>query len=146
MNKVLALAGRDEPRDFLDVLCAHEEMLSLGALVWAAVGKDPGFTPLSLMELIKRRGHYHREDFERLHLTEPVDPTVLKQTWLEALEQAERFVRSRPPEELGCLYYSPGARRFVTPGPESASDVVIHFGRPGGVLPRLYAGDALAGG
>lgn len=44
INKVLALAGRDEARDFLDVLHAHATILPLGALCWAAVGKDPGFT------------------------------------------------------------------------------------------------------
>ena len=69
INKVLALAGRDEPRDFLDVLYAHDNFLPLGALCWAATGKDPGFTPHSLLELLKRRGKYREEDFNRLHLT-----------------------------------------------------------------------------
>lgn len=45
INKVLALVGRDEPRDFLDVQHASQNILSLGALVWAACGKDPGYTP-----------------------------------------------------------------------------------------------------
>ncbi|MEX1051573.1 MAG: nucleotidyl transferase AbiEii/AbiGii toxin family protein, partial [Gemmatimonadales bacterium] len=106
INKVLALAGRDEPRDFVDILYAHEHILSLGPLVWAAVGKDPGFTPLSLLELLKRRGRYRPTDFERLHLAEPFDLAGAKHTWLDALERAERFVRERPAEESGCLYYS----------------------------------------
>lgn len=38
MNKVLALAGRDEPRDLVDTLFLHETLLPLGALVWAATG------------------------------------------------------------------------------------------------------------
>jgi hypothetical protein len=50
VNKVLALAGRDEPRDFVDVLFIHDRILPLGALCWAAVGKDPGFTPHSLLD------------------------------------------------------------------------------------------------
>lgn len=50
-NKVLVLAGRDEPRDFVDILFAHREVLPLAGLVWAAVGKDPGFTPPSLLAL-----------------------------------------------------------------------------------------------
>lgn len=54
VNKVLALAGRDEPRDVLDVLHLHGLVLPLGALCWAACGKDPGFTPLSLLELLRR--------------------------------------------------------------------------------------------
>ena len=47
INKVVALAGRDEPRDFVDFLHVNEAVLPLGAVVWAAAGKDPGFTPLS---------------------------------------------------------------------------------------------------
>ena len=53
VNKMLALACRDEPRDFLDILFIHDTILPLGALVWAAVGKDPGFTPQSLLEIIQ---------------------------------------------------------------------------------------------
>lgn len=137
VNKVLALAGRDEARDFLDILSLHSGTLPLGALVWAAVGKDPGFTPVSLLELVKRRGRYRPADFERLRLSAPVDPKELKGRWLEALDDAGRFVRARPHEEAGCLYYSPSAGRFVSPRP--GSDAAVHFGRPGGVLPRLHA-------
>jgi hypothetical protein len=144
VNKVLALAGRDEARDFLDVLFLNDEVLSLGALLWGAVGKDPGFTPLSLLELAKRRGRYQAVDFERLRLTSPVDPQGLKARWLAALEQADGFIRSRPAEEAGCLYYSPRLRRFVTPGGGGPTDAAPHFGRPGGVLPKLYTGDSLA--
>lgn len=139
VNKVLALAGRDEARDFLDVLGLHEETLSLGAMVWAAVGKDPGFTPLSLLELAKRRGRCDPAELGRLRLAVPVEPTVFKAKWLAALEQAETFARSRPPEEAGCLYYSPGEGRFVTPGPAGPADATPHFGRPGGILPGLRA-------
>ncbi len=42
VNKLLALAGRDEARDFLDVLDLDRRTLALGALCWAAAGKDPG--------------------------------------------------------------------------------------------------------
>lgn len=55
INKVLALAGRDEPRDFVDILFVHRSVLPLAGLSWAAVGKDPGLSPLSLLELLKRR-------------------------------------------------------------------------------------------
>jgi hypothetical protein len=39
VNKVLALAGRNEVRDFVDVVYLHREVLPLGALVWAAPRK-----------------------------------------------------------------------------------------------------------
>jgi hypothetical protein len=141
VNKVLALAGRDEPRDFVDILYLHARVLSLGALVWAACGKDPGFTPLSLLELLKRRGRYRAEDFERLQLTEPFDVVRAKHEWLQALDEAERFVRAQPPDDLGCLYYSTVEEHFVTPTPGMdlvAAGLVRHFGAPGGVVPQIH--------
>src|SRR5262249_5029675 len=44
-NKALAAAGRREPRDILDLLLIHERYLPLGAVAWAAIAKDSGFTP-----------------------------------------------------------------------------------------------------
>jgi hypothetical protein len=63
-----------------------------------------------------------------------------KKTWLAALEETDAFVRQRPAEESGCLYYSVRQKRFVVPRAESslaAQDIELHFGAPGGVLPRM---------
>ena len=140
VNKALALAGRDEPRDFVDILFIHGRVLPLGALVWAAAGKDPGFTPLSLLELLKRRGRYRPADFDRLQLTEPFDLTNAKTVWLSALASAEAFARGRPTEEVGCLYYSGERQAFEMPEPDvpaAATGLVVHFGSPGGIVPRI---------
>ena len=140
VNKVLALAGRDEARDFVDIMFVHRRVLALAALSWAAVGKDPGLTPLSLLELLKRRGRYHPADFERLNLAQPFHLTVEKSAWLEALSDAEGFARARPAEEAGCLYHSRRAGTFVVPRPGvrlDEQDIVPHFGAPFGVLPRV---------
>lgn len=137
VNKLLALAGRDEARDCLDILDLHARTLPLGALRWAAAGKDPGYTPFLLLEILRRRGKYHDEDFARLRLATPIDLPSLKARWLAALDEADTFVRSRPPDEMGCLYHSPGLARFVAPGADGPADVVPHFGRPGGVVPRI---------
>ncbi len=58
VNKLLALAGRDEARDFLDVLDLDRRTLALGALCWAAAGKDPGsFRPeAAVANGARRRG------------------------------------------------------------------------------------------
>lgn len=141
INKLLAVAGRDEPRDFLDIIDLHTRTLPIGALCWAGAGKDPGFTPFSLLEMLRRRGRYHQEDFARLHLVEPIDLHALKTQWLAALSDADAFVRSRPPDETGCLYYSPSLARFVAPGPDGPADALPHYGRPGGVLPRVIEED-----
>ncbi|MBD3220313.1 hypothetical protein GF314_03645 [bacterium] len=136
-NKVLALAGRDEARDLLDTLHVHETVLPLGGLVWAAVGKDPGFSPLSLLDLLRRRGRILPADLARLDLVTPLNPQVVKQDWLAALQDADEFVRSRPADEAGCLYYSPSREGFVCPHAGEPADAVPHHGRPGGVLPRV---------
>jgi hypothetical protein len=135
VNKVLALAGRDEPRDVIDVLHLHRHVLVLGGLCWAACGKDRGFTPLSLLELLKRRGRIRPEELARLDLVEPTDVRATKSAWLEALDSVEPFVASRPADEIGCLYYSPSKQAFVDP--REVADAQPHFGRPGGVLPRV---------
>jgi hypothetical protein len=134
INKLLALVGRDEARDYLDV---HEVMalLPLGALCWAAAGKDPGFTPSMLLDLLRRRGKYRPEDFARLSLGQPIDLPALKSRWLAALDDAEQFFPTRDPGEIGCLYYSRSKQRFVEPVP--GEEVVPHYGRPGGVLPLV---------
>jgi hypothetical protein len=83
-------------------------------------------------------------EFQRRLLAElagaPLDLQAMKATWLAALDQADAFVRSRPPEEAGCLYYSPAEDTFKLPLPGvslEAQGLVPHYGEPGGVLPRL---------
>jgi hypothetical protein len=137
INKVLALVGRDEPRDFLDVLHVHNRILSLGAVVWAAAGKDPGFTPPMLLGMLRRRGRYHNEDFARLRLVHPTPALPdLKVQWLDALEQAADFISTRPSSEMGCLYFSPSAGQFPRL-PEQVHGLVAHYGCPGGRLPEV---------
>ena len=138
-NKTLALAGRDEPRDFVDILFVHERVLLLAGLVWAAVGKDPGFTPMSLLELLKRRGRNRPEEIARLQMATSFDPVASKEAWLAALEEADSFARSRPTDETGCLYYSASDEAFVIPRPDvplEAQGLSLHFGAPAGVLPQ----------
>lgn len=142
VNKTLALAGRDEPRDFIDILAIHTRILAIAGLVWAAPGKDPGFSPLSLLELLKRRGPPRPEEIERLRLRERYDPVSTRTTWRRALEETDRFIRARPASEMGCLYYDTRGERFTLPDPDiplNEQGIVPHFGAPGGVIPRVVA-------
>jgi hypothetical protein len=61
-NKALALAGRSELRDCLDIVYLHQRHLHLGALAWAAVGKDPGFTPESIIAWMRRHAVFRADD------------------------------------------------------------------------------------
>lgn len=136
INKILALAGRNEPRDFLDAIHVHQTILPLGALCWAAAGKDPGFSPNSLLELLRRRGRFQQNDFDRLKLVAPVHLNELKSNWLEILETAKLFIESRPADEVGCLYYSAQTQAFYAPT-QNDTTCQIHFGQPGGILPKI---------
>jgi hypothetical protein len=138
-NKVLALAGREEVRDLVDTVYLHQNVLGLGPLIWAATGKDPGYSPSSLLELLRRRGKVRPEDLGRLHLSEPMDVRKLKQAWLAALDAAETFIGKRPPDETGCLYYSTTGKSFMDPGLAGSGDCIPHYGRPGGVLPSVIS-------
>jgi hypothetical protein len=42
-NKLLALVGRVEVRDWIDIIESSERIQPLGYLAWAACGKDPGY-------------------------------------------------------------------------------------------------------
>jgi hypothetical protein len=137
VNKLLALVGRDEPRDFLDVHYIHQNILPLGALCWAACGKDPGFGPESLFEILRRRGKYHGEDFARLNLKKKVDIHKLKEDWLQMLTQAQGFLQRAPTEDLGCLYFDTKKKDFVEPTDFMSKQIRPHFGRPGGVIPKF---------
>lgn len=82
------------------------------------------------------------EHFVRLSLTEPGNLPALKQQWLSALDEAKRFIDSRPPNELACLYYSANLKKFVAPAAERSrtdESIVPHYGRPGGILPKILS-------
>ena len=140
VNKVLALAGRDEVRDFVDVIYLHSNYLSLGALAWAACGKDPGYTPEFLLEHASRHTAYRQADLDRLDLRVPLEIKSLKKSWLEALDEARKLVISLPAEEIGCLYLDLD-RIPVTPDPsaDSSATLIRHRGSVRGAWPVIDA-------
>ncbi|MBY0524999.1 MAG: hypothetical protein K2R98_16455 [Gemmataceae bacterium] len=137
-NKVLALAGRSEVRDFLDILLIDQSYLSLGAAIWAACGKDPGFTPGLMLDQTNRHARYQDSDLKGEHLVRPVDLRELKRQWLEARSQAELLFEQLPANDLGCLYLD-NASDPVTPDPTRAEFPALkrHFGCVRGAWPRI---------
>ncbi len=137
-NKLLALAGRDEIRDFVDTLHLHGTYLSLGAMAWAACGKDPGFTPEFLLDQAARHTAYTQTDLKHLSLRAPLELTALKQKWFAALDQARTLVASLPPDELGCLYLGPDGTP-MTPDANASGFATLtrHRGSPRGAWPTV---------
>lgn len=137
-NKALALAGRSEMRDYLDILLIDRTYLSLGAILWAACGKDPGFTPALLLDQTNRHSRYQESDLKGEHLARPVDLRELKQQWLDARAQAECLFEQLPAEDLGCLYLDPD-NQPVTPDPGGPDFLRLtrHFGSIRGAWPKI---------
>jgi hypothetical protein len=137
-NKVLALVGRSEIRDFLDILQLDREYLSLGAIIWAACGKDEGYTPALILDLTNRHARYQESDLKGENLVRPADLKGLKEQWIAARERAESLFARLPADDLGCLYLDPG-HRPVTPDPASPDfpGLIRHRGSVGGAWPSL---------
>lgn len=132
-NKALAAAGRREPRDVLDLLYVHERHLPMGAVIWAAVAKDAGYSPESLITEIRRNARYRADDYADLALTVPVDPDQIAIRWRAALAEAEAFVRAMPVGKEGLLFLKMGVP--AQPDPRHLEACVEHAGRRAGHWP-----------
>ncbi len=132
-NKARAAAGRREPRDVLDLLFIHDKHLPLGAVMWAAVAKDPGFCPESLIAEIRRNARYLADDYAGLELSEPVDAASVSRRLRAALDEADRFVRSAPGGKEGMLFLLNGAP--VQPEPHDLGACTEHRGQRKGHWP-----------
>jgi hypothetical protein len=140
-NKMLALAGRGELRDYLDVLFLDRNVIGLGALVWAACGKDTGFTPQFLIEEAQRLAHYPANRLSTLLLSEPVNLVECKRRWLKAVADANALFLKLPPDEIGCFYLN-ASGEAVTPEPALPEFRILrrHFGSVGGAWPAIVNG------
>ena len=137
-NKALALAGRSEVRDFIDILFLHQTYLSLGAICWSACGKDQGFTPQSLLDYAKQHMKFRDEDLASEHLSRPILLTDLKAAWLNAVTEAEAWFSRMPPQDVGCLFLNETLSPF-TPDPSHSNfpSVLRHYGSIRGAWPTM---------
>jgi len=139
VNKILAGAGRVKIRDYLDLIHLEETGLTLGALAWAATGKDPGMAPLFVLNELSRNARYYRpEELGEVRLARPVTLQELKLKWLEMMRGARALVETLPETDVGCLYLD-AAGGVVTPDPAAAgfAELRRHFGSWRGSWPRV---------
>lgn len=109
-NKVLALVGRLEVRDWLDVIHCHERVQPLGCLAWAACGKDPGFSPPQILEQAGRARYAATEVAELSFEGSAPDAAALSRKWHGMLKEARALVATLPPEQAGkCVVDESGA-------------------------------------
>jgi len=142
-NKVLALAGRLEIRDWIDVVTCNQQIQPLGYLAWAACGKDPGFSPLAILQEAGRSGRYTTVELEGLCFDgpPPVLDDLLRQ-WHSMLREAREVVGILPAEQAGtCVLHNQGGlyqedsaqlRRDL-----KADNIVFHQGSIRGAYPQI---------
>lgn len=142
-NKVLALVGRLEARDWVDVLTCDERLQPLGLLAWAACGKDPGFSPASILEHAARTSRYTDEELSALAFDgHPPRAADLGTRWHRALATARESVAALPPGRVGEAVLTPSGELFRGDAAAIHDALVnqrltFHKGRLGGALPEV---------
>lgn len=133
-NKVMAAAGRQKPADAVDLITIHNYVLPLGAVIWAAVEKAPGYTPEGLIAEIRRNVVRYREvDLRAVPSNEVLDPKMFHSRLRVMLDEAEAFVSLMPTEKIGLLFLKNG--KVVQPDPDHLEDYITHSGTQRGHWP-----------
>ena len=142
-NKILALVGRVEVRDWIDTLAACDGIQPLGFLAWAACGKDPGFSPSSILAQASRTARYSVEEVRSLQFEgPPPDAGELARRWRGMLAEAQAVVAALPADESGrCVLTSDGELCRLSPAelPRALASgrIRFHAGSIRGALPSL---------
>lgn len=87
VNKALALSSRTVTRDYIDIL-ELSRIYPLEAIIWAACGKDEGFSPMSLLTMMRRFARTEPGNLDKL-LARRLDPIEMKNEWLDISDRAE---------------------------------------------------------
>lgn len=141
-NKLLAVVGRREARDWIDIVQCHEKVQPLGYLAWAAAGKDPGFSPLHIIEECART-RYAQAEIDALDF-DGLAPQVAKisSQWHAAVDDARKIVSALPADEAGKCVLDHESKLGRVPGSAlpaelSAGRVAFHEGSIRGAFPDV---------
>lgn len=144
-NKVLALVGRLEVRDWVDVIASDEHLQPLGYLAWAACAKDPAFGPGTILDGAARSGRYSAEEVGQLSYSgDPPDAAESGRAWHRILAQARRVIALLPADEVGTCVLEGSGNLFRGTEDElkealRSAKVMFHRGRLRGALPRVVS-------
>ncbi|MPZ20646.1 MAG: hypothetical protein GEV06_22455 [Luteitalea sp.] len=142
-NKVLALVGRLEVRDWVDVINSAEHVQPLGYVAWAASGKDPGFGPEAILEHAARSSRYSADEIAALAFEGiPPDAGELARRWHALLDAAHPIVRALPAEEIGRCVLTRGGELFRDDAEQLKralvqDEILFHAGCLRGAFPQV---------
>src|SRR6185369_4317048 len=141
-NKVLALVGRVEARDWIDILQCDSAVQPLGYLAWAATGKDPGLAPDAILQEAGRSARYSAVEIVALAFHGPApDAADLSHQWHAALENATQVVAMLPYQNVGqCVLR--GGELFRGDGAAlrealARGEIRFHAGTIRGAFPQI---------
>jgi hypothetical protein len=132
-NKAAAAADRREPRDIVNLVTIHENILRLGAVICAAVGRFPGQSPEEMLADITRHSRFTAEEFRVLATERPIDVPGLHRRIGSMIEDAERFVSRIPSDAVGFIFLA--GEKPVQPDVEALERYQRHAGALGRVWP-----------
>jgi len=141
-NKLLALAGRRVPRDWVDTITCAEQVQPLGLLAWAANGKDLGLTPLFILDM-GMRTRYSQPEFDVAIVNHAdYDLGELSRKWHDMIWRARETVKLLPAEHVGKAVTNADGTLFNGTDEElvealKAGELQFHEGRIGGAWPRI---------
>lgn len=136
-NKLLAASSRSEPRDIVDAMQCHRNPVSLGGLIWAAVGKDPGYSPVMMLEEIVRNARINDRDLGVLNVSTPIDVAGLRERFRSACDDARALFDNLPAETLGSAFLDENGGP-IEPDPDNPECLTRpHRGSSGGAWPVI---------
>jgi hypothetical protein len=111
----------------------HENILPLGAVICAAVGRFPGQSPEEMLSDITRHSRFTAEEFRVLATEQPIDVSKLHRRIRSMIGHAEEFVRRIPSDAVGFVFLERGVA--VQPDLEALGRYQRQAGASGGVWP-----------
>lgn len=137
-NKALALSARSETRDLVDIIELNR-LFPLEAIVWAACGKDEGFSPLFLLEMMRRFARITRATLKEIQARQ-LDPIELKRAWIAMSDRADaeitRIADTQPDTPIGVAFVDgKGKPGWIG----NHADLQIHRPTVRGCLPTISA-------
>ena len=142
-NKILALVGRIETRDWVDALTCHEKVAPLGILAWAACGKDEAWNPDIILAEASRNSRTSREEWNELEWDGvPPDLIALSTQWRDAISMAKETIAVLPLEEVGKAVLGADGEPCRLLGSSLRAELLsgrlkFHEGHIGGAWPQL---------
>jgi hypothetical protein len=137
INKCLALANRSVVRDALDIIELDRKLISLPAMISGACGKDPGFTPILMIEMMQRHMTFTPHELAAESLTKPIDPVKLKKDLLKLVDRTRKVIDKLSADEIGCIFVDKEGRVLKELTDLDRKKHRAHFGSVKGSWPRI---------